>query len=369
MRRSITRAVILSAMLPLCSQAATLEERVTALENAQAVTDDAVADANHQLEYGAKISGYVDAEYRTQTDSPGTYNGFRLHHTNLMILNKFSEEWSFFSEIEFEDGTQYEIANGVVDTGNGNIFVEKAGFDYKWKPEVTVRIGRFMTPIGIWNEDHYSPFVSTQDRPMHVENIFPGTTNGLGIFGTVPVGSNFVKYNLYTGNGSDAPGAGDNNNNKSVGARATFVFPSLHRLEAGVSYYKDTLNDTGIGDLDKTVTGMHFKFREGPWAVQAEYAAGKEDPLAGSQTESTGAYIQPQYTMGKWTFGYRYDLYDPDSGDSSTKTEVVDNVPYINYRVLPNLVLKVEHHMYSYDDPATQDSSMTVFSVAAFLGS
>ena len=360
MRRSIIRASILAALLPLGAQAATLEERVTALENAQVVTDDAIADANHQLEYGAKISGYVDAEYRTRTKSPGEYNGFRLHHTNLMILNKFSEEWSFFSEIEFEDGLQIEGSST-----DGALFVEKAGFDYKWKPEATIRVGRFMTPIGIWNEDHYSPFVSTQDRPMHIEQIFPGTTNGIGILGTTSLGSTFLNYNLYTGNGSDAPGESDNNNNKAVGARGTFVFSDFHHLEAGLSLYKDTLEDGS----DKTVNGLHMKLREGPWAVQMEYAAGKEDPLAGSETESKGAYIQPQYTMDKWTFGYRYDLYDTDSGDSSTKTENIDNVVYVNYRVLPHLVLKAEHHMYSYDDPAKEDNTMTVFSVAAFLGS
>ena len=199
---------------------------------------------------------------------------------------------------------------------------------------------------------------------MHIENIAPGTTNGLDIIGLAPVGSNFVKYNLYVGNGSDSPGEGDTNNNKAVGARGTFIFTNFLHMEAGLSAYKDTLEDGS----DKTVNGLHMKLREGPWAMQLEYAAGKEDPLTGPETESKGAYIQPQYTTGKWSFGYRYDMYDPDSGDSSTKSEKVDNVAYVNYRVLPHLVLKAEHHMYSYDDPAIEDSTMTVFSVAAFLG-
>ena len=363
MRRSIARAVMLSAMLPICSQAATLEQRVTALENAQAVSEDAISDANRQLEYGVKISGYVDAEYRTRTKSPGDHNGFQLHHTNFMFLNKFSEKWSFFSEVELENGTQLE-GEGSSTSGTGSLFVEKANFDYKWRPDTTIRMGRFMTPFGIWNQDHYSPFVSTQDRPMHIEQIAPGTTNGLDIIGLAPVGSNFVKYNLYVGNGSDSPGEGDTNNNKAVGARGTFIFTNFLHLEAGLSTYKDTLEDGS----DKTVNGLHMKLREGPWAMQLEYAAGKEDPLTGPETESKGAYIQPQYTTGKWSFGYRYDMYDPDSGDSSTKSEKVDNVAYVNYRVLPHLVLKAEHHMYSYDDPAIEDSTMTVFSVAAFLG-
>ena len=135
-------------------------------------------------------------------------------------------------------------------------------------------------------------------------------------------------------------------------------------MEAGLSTYKDTLEDGS----DKTVNGLHMKLQEGPWAMQLEYAAGKEDPLSGTSTESKGGYIQPQYTTGKWTVGYRYDMYDPDSGDSSTDTGITDNVAYVNYRVLPHLVLKAEHHMYSYDDPGIDDSTMTVFSVAAFLG-
>lgn len=371
----ITQAVALVtlAALPFTSYSATLSElesRIESLESELEIAHEAVDENSRVLEHQTRISGYVDVEYKDFSKSSNK-PGFRMHHANLMILKKFNEKWNFFSELELEDGPfveaeDFEATSPTVDSGtieaNGAIMIEKVGLDYKWTPTVNVRMGRFVTPAGIWNEDHYTPFTATQELPMHIRKIFPLAMDGIGIYGTIPIANVFMDYSLHTGNGEGNTGSGDGNSDKALGLRASFVFPKFQHLEAGFTYHTDTLNDGS----DKTDQGVHFKFREGPWAVQAEYATGETDTGA-SVTETTGYYIQPAYNYDKWTFGVRYDVWDNDSG-ASTLTEKTANSLFVNYRVMHNIVLKAEHHMYGYEDPATAEDTMTILSAAVFLG-
>jgi hypothetical protein len=278
-----------------------------------------------------------------------------------MFKKQFNDQLRFFSEIEYEDAPKFEATSpDDIEDAEGTIFLEAAYADYMLKPELILRGGRFLTPAGIWNEDHYTPFVPTQNRPAHIRSIFPQGIDGVMAHGTTKMDKLFVKYNVYLGNGEGNRGNNDANGHKAVGARATLVLPGVSNMELGASIYDDELN-TGE---EKTAYGVHAKARFGPVNIQGEYANGKMTPDGGSKYNKEGYYLQAGYNLREWMFGYRYDFYD---SDDSANVDVETNSVFANYRVSPNFVMKLEYHDIAYDDPATEDYKQSILTGAYYF--
>lgn len=309
------------------------------------------------------ISGYVDTEY-IFTDRAADTSHFRLHHLSLQFSKDLSEKWSFFSEIEFEDGAFFEAKNDGttdLDKAEGAILIETMYVDMELNEYLNLRIGRYLDPAGIWNVDHYVPFVTTQDRPKHIRKIFPKYLDGLQAFGSRPVGANHLsEYKLYVGNGSGESGKLDTNENKTVGASVNLKFLSLYDLDIGLSYL--TGKDSSNVDID--AIGFDAKFRIKDFSFQTEY--GHADRTADStnvETERSGWYAQGVYDIKQVSLVYRYDTYkDTEPGEPDTDTNTVA----FNYHFTPKIVGKVENHFIAPDN--TGKYYKGIVSIAVFLG-
>lgn len=329
-----------------------LEEEITVLK-------EDTAEINARLDDMLTVSGYADVEYSV-TDNAGSSPGFRLHHLSLFFEKRITDQWRFFSEIEYEDAPKFEV--GVpVDENQGELFAEAINLSFQWRSDASLRIGRFFTPAGIWSVDHYPPFVPTQELPLHIGEIFPKVFDGAMAYGILPLGGNFLKYDLYWGNGEGNPGKEDLNSHKATGLNAGLLLPFLKHTEIGLTYYRDTLND----DTEKTATGVHMKIKGGGLTFQSEYATGNYKPKTGSDYKRSGYYAQLMYDVNNWTVGGRYSFYD---SDSTGNNEQVANSVFVDYHVSPAIVLKLEHHQFDFDDAALTDYTSTLFSVVAYLG-
>lgn len=331
----------------------------TALEEEIAVLKEDTAELNSRLDDAMSISGYTDTEYNVNDKPGGNSNGFRIHHMSLFFEKRINDQWRFFSEIEYEDGPKFEGT-----TAEGKIFAEAVNLSYLWRPDASFRMGRFFTPAGIWNVDHYPSFVPTQERPLHVRGIFPQIFDGAMVYGTRPVGGNFLKYDLYWGNGEGNTGAKDKNASKATGLNAGLLLPFLKHTEIGMTYYTDTDNS----NTEKVATGAHVKVKSGGFAFQGEYAKGDYKPTTGSDYENTGYYAQLMYDVSNWTLGVRHSTYDKNTATDDVDNQETANGAFVNYHVSHAVVLKVEHHLFSYDDDAKDEYSSTTFSVVAYLG-
>lgn len=357
MKRALGLAPLLLglAIAPSVYAAATndLEEDVTVLK-------EDTAEINSRLDDMLTISGYTDVEYIV-SDQAGASPGFRLHHLSLFFEKRITEQWRFFSEIEYEDGPKFEDKGSSPDTTEGKIFAEAVNLSFTWRPDLSFRAGRFFTPAGIWNVDHYPPFVPTQERPMHIREIFPQVFDGAMAYGIRPLAGSFLKYDLYWGNGEGNTGKSDSNSHKAAGLNAGILLPFLKYTEFGFTFYRDTLNN----GTEKSASGMHAKVKVAAFAFQAEYAKGDYKPAAGADYEKTGYYAQFLYDLADWTLGVRHGFYDSDSSGDNERTA---NSLFVNYHVSPSVVLKAEHHLFDYDNPASEDYASTTFSVVAYLG-
>lgn len=333
------------------------EEMRTNLNNG-ALAQELALDLEQQIRNAMHISGYADVEMlRTEKNSY-----LRLHHFSLFFRKKISEKWQLSSEIEYEDAPIFEANNDsqeVLDGGNnpveittleaasGKILLETMSIDYRWRPTVNLRLGRFFTPAGIWSLDHYPPFVTTQERPLHIRKIFPQLVDGLGVYGTRKFSSAFINYDVYTGNGEgNQGGAGDNDHHKALGFKAELELDWLDLFRVGFSGYVDTVDANPDRFPGKKALGIHLK-SEWQWLnIQAEFARAYYSTgiVPGYRTDAFyGFYVQAALKFGKTIIGIRPDKFtDYKVGDNNlSKTR---RTLFANYRLEPDILLKLEYH-------------------------
>ncbi len=153
----------------------------------------------YQVEQGLSLGGYGEMLYSgydsTRDDGAPADRDDQLDFLRavLYVGYKFNDHWVFNSEIEIEHTSTDK---------EGSVSLEFAYFDYLWKPELNVRGGLLLVPVGFVNELHEPPLFLGARRPDVERNIIPTTwrENGVGIFGDV----GGFSYRTYVLNGLEA---------------------------------------------------------------------------------------------------------------------------------------------------------------------
>ncbi len=155
----------------------------------------------YRTEHGVSVGGYGEMLYENfaaeRDDDLASGRSDRLDYLRavLYVGYRFTDRWLLNSEIEFEHGS----------TGKGGeVSVEFAYVDYLWRPEVNVRAGLLLLPVGLVNELH-EPTVFLGARRPAVEQVLIPTTwreNGAGVYGDVGP----VSYRSYVVAGLSAAG-------------------------------------------------------------------------------------------------------------------------------------------------------------------
>jgi hypothetical protein len=155
----------------------------------------------YKVRQGVSLGGYGEVLYEnfaseTQSDVPsGLTDQIDALRAIVYVGYKFSDKILFNSEVEFEHGSTEE---------GGSVSVEFAYLDYRLSPQVGVRAGLLLPPMGFLNEIHEPPAFLGALRPVTEQLIIPSTwrENGIGVFG----GTESFNYRAYLINGLDATG-------------------------------------------------------------------------------------------------------------------------------------------------------------------
>jgi len=148
---------------------------------------------------GASIGGYGELLYQNfqQRDdgAPAPRDTIDLLRAVVYVGYKFNDRYLFNSEIEFEHA-------GASDEHDGEAAVEFAYLDMLRHPELNVRAGLVLIPMGFLNELHEPTVYLSAQRPAVETDLLPTTWRefGAGIFGDVGP----VSYRTYVVNGIDA---------------------------------------------------------------------------------------------------------------------------------------------------------------------
>ncbi len=124
--------------------------------------------------------------------------------------------------------------DGPVDWGS--IYMERLWIDLLFRQQMNVRVGKFITPYGIWNVDHGSPAIMTVRQPYQtgIFRLFPRSQVGIMGYGTAFLGDVDLTYRAYVSTGREEISLEDITD-LGGGANIETRVPLLDGLELGVS--------------------------------------------------------------------------------------------------------------------------------------
>ncbi len=232
------------------------------------------------------------------------------------------EEDEKYREIEIEIEREFEIKPEV----------ERIYLDYLISDALRLRVGKFITPIGIWNPIHIPPLKWTSIDPPAATDFFPRFTTGLKIYGLLPFQNESWEYSVFI---QKTKGIDDRNNNVRTdnfyGLEIKKFFSDIS-VEFSIGKFKDLSISRDI-----QFTGISFDVPYRRFRMMSEFIYGTEK---GSNVYSRKSYyIQGIYRVfSKNYLIVRNDYFDNQKNNRNIKAILVG----WNYRPLYPISLKVE---------------------------
>ena len=155
----------------------------------------------YRAEGGVSIGGYGEMVYTNFAGKKdngavgGETDQLDFLRAIVYVGYKFDDRWLLNSEFEFEHAS----------TGSGGeVSAEFVHLEYLYRPELNLRVGLLLIPMGLVNELHEPTVFMGVDRPDVERVILPSIwrENGAGVFGNV----GRVSYRTYVINGLKAEG-------------------------------------------------------------------------------------------------------------------------------------------------------------------
>lgn len=103
-----------------------------------------------------------------------------LDDVSLLSHYDASPRLSFFSEMRIENTLLFEQGRDLR-AGSGDASIERLYADVIVAPHLTLRIGKLLTPFGLWNVIRRAPLSWSIERPAATEQTFPQHVTGLSL--------------------------------------------------------------------------------------------------------------------------------------------------------------------------------------------
>jgi len=205
---------------------------------------------------------------------------------NPVLLLPFGDRWLVESRAEFEGAFQRPPDGGPYG-GMVSKNLDYAQVDYIVNPYVTVTVGRFLTPFGIFNERLYPIWIRSLQQDPLILPLSAESSDGAMLRGGLPVNAKAnLNYAVYV----SAVSTGHSNleSDRSVGGRVG-VFFSGPRVEIGASWQKL------LQDERTNAFGFHFAWQSTrlPLNMHSEYAR---------SNQGSGYWIDGAYRLSQVSF-------------------------------------------------------------------
>ncbi|TRX03269.1 hypothetical protein [Candidatus Methylobacter oryzae] len=302
-------------------------------------------------ETGLRIGGYANAKIDVPRSAPWYFEATDL---SMFITWDNGSRLRFFSELEGGDvlrggegealGTQY-----------AHFEFERFYLDTLINNNLTVRLGKFLTPIGQWNVIHAAPLVWTTSRPVATEKSFSTHASGLMLHGSILVASRQLEYSVY-GDATDAldPHQSREPFDDAVGARLRYYLDDT--LQIGASFANFALND--LHPARYHLAGLDVKWSYQKFELSSEVIyrtsghANTKDIWQGFAQSVIPLFSQHWFAVG------RYEFFDQPL-DKTGQAGVLG----LAYRPLPPVVWKLEYRTGTHNELLAPDGLSASFAI------
>ena len=116
------------------------------------------------------IGGYLDLTYDDKRDEKFLFNDI------AMLLSVSKEHWSFLGELEF---THISLDGKSNSSRDIDMNLERFQLTYVLNDEQSIKVGRFNSDVGYWNQAPIPILEDTTTVPHMIGNFFPKATTGI----------------------------------------------------------------------------------------------------------------------------------------------------------------------------------------------
>ena len=103
-----------------------------------------------------------------------------LEDINLLTRYEVTPRLSFFAETRLEHTVRLEHGRNLR-TGTGDLEIERLYAEVILTPHLALRVGKLLTPFGLWNVIRRAPLSWSVERPPATEGTFPQHATGLSL--------------------------------------------------------------------------------------------------------------------------------------------------------------------------------------------
>ena len=354
--------------------------------NAQTAQDSITFDPQKQLNaaqrllsgnYGKSVT--VGAYGELTYNQPESLNGeLDVQRLVLLLGYKFTDDIQFITEIEFEHVEE--------------VFVEQAFVNYAVAPNVSLRGGLMLVPMGIVNEFHEPTTFNGVERPSVDNVIVPSTWREIGVgvtgrFNELSLGYQAYVFNGFKSTSFDEEGGVNGYLKGSNGLRSgrqkairstidsptfsiKFDYYGIPGLRLGLSgYFGETQAEDDVESIDGSNIGISMIGLDARYAYKKFTARGQFIHASLSNTESynnltsrdlgsalQGWYLEAGYNLlaqekKQRLFAFaRYEQFDTHA---ETDGNLERNYTYnrndlttgLSYHIAPGVVLKGDYQL------------------------
>lgn len=264
---------------------------------------------------------------------------------SLFLHTDIGTRWHFFTELEVGDPLVW-TRDGAT-TSDAEFDVERLYLDHNLTPRATLRLGKFLTPVGRWNLIHADPLVWSVFRPLTTSAAFSRHATGIALHGTWPLADSSLDYQVYADDtdalaiGSayeptylDAPVAPNPDNVFDRGGGIRLNYRVLDdALQIGFSAASFTLTER---PATKNLVGTDLYYARAGFEVTGEAVYRRSSGLNGDEW---GGFAQLVVPMGRGFFAVLSgEIYKAEGYSETTNIQHIG----IAYRPVLPLTFKVE---------------------------
>ncbi len=292
-------------------------------------------------QFNLTIGGYANITYKHYERQKDT---FTFDDLSLFITWTPLARLRFFTEFELED----TFSNQGIAKSDQTFSLERLYVDFLASESLTLRLGKFLTPVGLWNVIHAAPLVWTTSRPLVTEgNIFDSHATGLMVRKNFLLNEQDLEISLYLDDSNDLdplPNAEEFKN--AFGAHVNYQLSNYLQLGASYVGFKKRADQS----LSRNhLFGLDLFWMRNRYEIQMEFVYRHANDLQGNET---GFYIQGVAPLKHNFFAVgRYEFLDGTHRTNDVMSDSTINlgVAGLAWRPYVPLVVKAEYRFGSDD--------------------
>src|SRR3990170_120901 len=256
---------------------------------------------NGQSGYAFELNGFADVSFTKSTKGADEFRkGDFAFGTLDLYLAQTLDDIDILLELGVEEGDEMDV--------------ERLTIGYTFSDTLRVRVGRFHTPLGFWNNayHHGVQLQPTIERPDFLKfeddgGILPVHVIGGYLSGWVSTAVGAIEYGAMIGNGPGITGGvldpnniSDNNNGKAIAFNLALSPAAVSGLKLGVSgHAAEITDDLATVEVDQTIFGAAITCSVANADIAVEYFSIQDKDASTDIDYTSGAYY------GLITYAYK----------------------------------------------------------------